>query len=113
MAEDTTAVWVNWTSEGGSLYNAGVASADRIFAVDGVPVTTVDSLRAVIGRRRIGETVQLDVVQRTVRRTIPMKIVALPRYRVSTYEAAGREVTPAMRKFRQAWLGSRVSTQER
>jgi predicted metalloprotease with PDZ domain len=108
MADDTTAVWINHTSEGGSMYAAGVASADRIFSVDGVPVATVDSLRAVIGRRKPGETVQLDVMQRNVRRTIPMKLLAAPTWRIVTYEKAGREVTAEMRRFREAWLGSKT-----
>ena len=109
MADDTTAVWVNHTSEGGSMYAAGVASADRIFAVDGVPVTSVDSLRAVVSRRKVGETVQLDIMQRNVRRTIPMKLLAGRSYKVVTYESAGRQVTPAMRRFREAWLGSKAT----
>ena len=109
MADDTTAVWVNWSAEGGSMYAAGVSSGDRIFAVDGIPVTTVDSLRAVVARRKAGETVQLDIMQRNVRRTIPMKLVSVPGYRVSTYEKAGRAVTPEMKRFREEWLGSKAS----
>ena len=109
MENDTTAVWINWTAEGGSMYAAGIANSDRIFAVDGVPVNTVDSLRAVIARKKVGETVQLDVMQKNVRRVIPMKLVGLPAHRIVTYEKAGRELTPEMRRFREAWLGSKAS----
>ena len=109
LADDTTAVWVNWSAEGGSMFAAGVSSGDRIFAVDGIPVTTVDSLDAIIRRKAVGETVQLDIVQRTVRRTIPMKLVARPSYSIMTYEKAGRTVTPEMKRFRESWLGAKAS----
>jgi predicted metalloprotease with PDZ domain len=109
MADDTTAVWVNWSAEGGSMYAAGVSSGDRIFAVDGVPVATVDSLRAVVGRRKAGEIVQVDIMQRNVRRTIPMKLVSVPEYTISTFEKAGRPVTPEMKRFREDWLGSKAT----
>ncbi len=107
MADDTTAVWVNWTTEGGSMYAAGVSSADRIFAIDGIPVTTVDSLEGIMGRKAAGETVQLDIVQRNVRRTIPMKLITRPTYTITTYEKAGRTVTPEMKGFRESWLGAK------
>ena len=108
MADDTTAVWINSTTEGGSMYSAGIANSDRIFAIDGVPVTTVDSLSAVIARRKVGETVQVDLEQKNVRRTIPMKLLGVPTYRFMTYEKAGRAVTPEMRRFRESWMGSKA-----
>ena len=108
LADDTTAVFVNWSSENGSAFAAGVSSGDRIFAIDGVPVTTADSVNAIIQRKRVGDTVQLDMVQRTVRRTIPMRLVSVPRYSVSTYEKAGMTVTDEMKRFREAWLGSKA-----
>jgi predicted metalloprotease with PDZ domain len=108
LADDTTAVFVNWSSENGSAFAAGVSSGDRIFAIDGVPVNTADSVNAIIRRKRVGETVQLDIVQRTVRRTIPMRLVSVPRYSVSTYEKAGMPVTDAMKRFREEWLGSKA-----
>ncbi len=108
LANDTTRVFVNWSSEGGSAFAAGVASGDLIYAVDGVPVATRDSLNAIISRRQIGETLQVDVEQRRVRRTIPMKLAGKPRYTITTYEKAGRTMTEEMRRFRQEWLGSKA-----
>ncbi len=108
LADDTTSVFVNWSSEDGSAFAAGLASGDLIYAVDGVPVTTRDSLDAIISRRRIGETLQLDVEQRRVRRTIPMKLLGEPRYTITTFEKAGRTVTEEMKRFRQDWLGSQA-----
>ncbi len=108
LDDDTTRVFVNWSSEGGSAFAAGLASGDLIYSVDGVPVTTRDTLNAIISRRQIGETVQLDVEQRQVRRTIPMKLVGRARYTITTYEKAGRTVTEEMKRFRQDWLGSKA-----
>ncbi len=109
MADDTAGVRVTWPAERGSLYLAGVGTGDQIVSIDGEKVTTADSLSAIVARRKVGDTVQLEVVQRNVRRTIPMRLVGSPAYQVMTYEKAGREVTPEMRRFREAWLGSKAS----
>ena len=108
MADDTTAVFVNWSAEGGSMYAAGMSSGDRVFAVDGIPVTTADSLSAIVSRSKVGEVITLDVAQREVRRAVPVKLVGRPRWSVTTYEKAGLAVTDEMKRFRQAWLSSKV-----
>ena len=94
--------------ETGSFYRAGIDRGDRIFAADGVPTPTVDSLAAVVGRHRPGETVRLDVQQRTGRHEVAVALVENPAMEVVTYESAGMPVTDAMRAFRQSWLGSRA-----
>jgi len=108
LDNDTSRVFVNWTSANGSMYGAGVANGDMIYSVDGVPTPTADSLTALIRRHRPGETVTLDVLQKTVRRTIPMRLVGMPSWRIVTYESAGRPLTNEMRRFRDSWLGSKA-----
>ncbi len=92
----------------GSLYAAGLDSGDVIRVIEGLPVTEADSVIAVVGRGRIGDTLRLGVVQRGTRATIPMILAGTPRYTVTTYERAGIPVTGAMKRFRQEWLGSKA-----
>jgi predicted metalloprotease with PDZ domain len=92
---------------GGSLYEAGIDRLDRIVSVEGV-ATAPDSLMAVVGRRRVGDTVRMEVEGRGGRRTVPVVLRESPAVEVVTYESAGRPVTDAMRAFRRAWLASRV-----
>ena len=103
-----TGVRVVSRPSGGSLYAAGLDSGDIIRVIEGVPVTEADSVIAVVGRGRIGDTLRLGVVQRGGRTTIPMTLSGTPRYTITTYERAGIPVTAAMKRFRQEWLGSKA-----
>jgi predicted metalloprotease with PDZ domain len=108
LDNDTAKVFVNWSQEGSSAYDAGLASGDYVIAVDGMPVVSVDSLNTVIANHKVGDVVQLDVLQKTVRKKIPMTIRGRRGMKVVSYESAGMTVTDAMRVFRRSWLGSRI-----
>jgi predicted metalloprotease with PDZ domain len=110
LDNDSTAVFVNWTVANGSAYAAGLSSADLIYAVDGKPVNSRDSLNAIIRRHKVGDVVKLDVEQRKQRRTIDMKLIGLPSLTLKTFEKAGLPLTPEIRGFRTWWLGSRVQS---
>ncbi|HEX2202984.1 MAG TPA: hypothetical protein VHG91_06790 [Longimicrobium sp.] len=97
---------------GGSFYGAGIDRLDRIHAVDGVPTPTADSLWALVVRRRAGDVVRMEVEGRGTRRTVAVTLAEAPGMELVPYEAAGREVTAAMRAFRAAWLGSRTRERE-
>ncbi len=106
---DDGGVALSSTTEGSSLYAAGIDRQDRVYAVDGVATPTPDSLRAVVLRHHAGETVRLDVAQRgSPRREVPVALVQSPEMQIVTYESAGMTVTDAMRAFRASWLGSRA-----
>ncbi|HEU4562117.1 MAG TPA: hypothetical protein VFS20_30090 [Longimicrobium sp.] len=106
--DDSSVVIAGPTLQGSSLYNAGIDRLDRVYAVDGTPTPTPDSLRAVLSRRRVGATVGMDVAQRGTRRTVQVTLVENPEMQVVTYESAGVPVTDAIRAFRRGWLGSRA-----
>lgn len=89
------------------MYAAGIASGDVVYAIDKVPAESVDSLNAIIARRRVGDVVAVDVMQRSVRRTVPMKIIGRKGMRIVSYETAKLPVTPEIARFREAWIGSR------
>ncbi|HEX8692568.1 MAG TPA: hypothetical protein VF746_09130 [Longimicrobium sp.] len=110
--DSSGALVVQTPVQGGSLYPAGIDRLAVIRAVDGVPTPTSDSMVAVARRRRVGETVQLEVEQRGERRTIPVVLAGNPGLEVVTYEKAGLPVTDAMRALRRGWLGSKAARAE-
>jgi predicted metalloprotease with PDZ domain len=109
LDNDSTGVFINWSQQGGSTYDAGIANGDVIFSLDGAPVNSIDSLTAMVSRHKVGDVVQVGVVQHSARRTIPMTIRGQRAMKVVTYETAGVPVTPQITRFRQSWLGSRQS----
>jgi predicted metalloprotease with PDZ domain len=106
---DTARVFVNWSREGGSMYAAGIANGDIIYAIDRIPAVSIDSLNAIITRHRVGDVVDVDVMQRSVRRTVPMKIIGRKAMRILSYETAKIPVTPEITRFREGWIGSRAA----
>ena len=59
-------------------------------------------------RHAAGQTVRIDVQQRTGRREVSVTLVENPGVEIVPYEAAEMPVTNAMREFRRSWLGSRA-----
>jgi predicted metalloprotease with PDZ domain len=108
MGPDSTGVFINWTSANGSMYLAGISGGDIVHSIDGIRVTSVDSLNSVVRARKPGDVVQVALTQRGDRRTLPMKLISLPTVRMISYESAGIAVTDAIRRFRSEWLGSKV-----
>jgi len=107
LDDDTTRVFVNSSVEGGSMFDAGIASGDRIYAIDGKPTLSVDSLTAITGRHKVGDVVQLDVEQKMVRHTVAMTLRGRRTMKVSTYESLGIPLTPQVIAFRKNWLDSK------
>jgi predicted metalloprotease with PDZ domain len=106
--DDSTGVFVNYSLEGGSAYGAGIANGDIIYSVNGTAVSSMDSLQAIIARRRVGEVVQVGVEQQKVRHTIPMTIRGRREMKAMTFEKAGIPVSPEIQRFRESWLGSKM-----
>lgn len=107
MDNDTARVLINWTQESGSMHEAGISSGDLIYAIDGTPTPTVDSLAAVIRGYKVGDLVRVDVAQRTVRRTVPMTIRGRRPMKLVTFESLGIPLPEKAAEFRRSWLGSR------
>jgi predicted metalloprotease with PDZ domain len=103
-------VVINWASEVGSAYAAGLSEGDVVVAVDGEPATSPGILTAIISRHRVGDVVRLDVLQKSaVPATISIALKGLPRYTLGTFESVGLPVTDAMRAFRSHWLSSQIA----
>lgn len=93
---------VPWDSP---LYRAGVEFEDQIVSLDGTDLTSMQALDAVLARHKPGDTVPI----RFVRRSGEVVSASLtfdedPRIEIVPVERAGGTLTPAQRRFRDAWL---------
>lgn len=95
------------TGVGTPLYEAGIDRGDLILSIDGTAPGSVAELEALLAARSPGDVLGVVFLQRGDRRTSSMRIAEDPSLEVVTYEAAGLEVTDAIRSFREDWLGSR------
>ncbi len=87
-------------------YRAGLDLDDQIRAINGTRVTTPDDVNNAIRRRKPGETIAVDVVDRTgVQRTARVTLERDPRVELVPAEQSGQQLSAAEESFRAAWLG--------
>jgi len=91
---------------GSPAYAAGLERDDVMLSIGGVPASSVAEVERVIRTRRPGESIPLVIERRGQHVTGTLRLVADPTENVVLAEAAGRPLTPAQRRFRDAWLGS-------
>jgi predicted metalloprotease with PDZ domain len=109
MDADSARVFVNWTTENGPAWAAGISGGDMIYAIDGEATPTYEALTAILARHAVGDVINVDIMQRGDRRTVPVTLGESPAIAVTTYEKAGIPLTEAMRARRTEWLRSRVN----
>jgi predicted metalloprotease with PDZ domain len=91
---------------GSPAYAAGLERDDLILSIGGVPASSVAEVERVIRTRRPGESIPLVIERRGQQVTGTLRLVADPTEDVVLAERAGQPLTPAQRRFRDAWLGS-------
>ncbi|RFP65251.1 M61 family peptidase [Hymenobacter lapidiphilus] len=106
-AADSTAT-LGTTTIGSPLYLAGLDREDVVLRFDGQRLVGAKAFEELLGTHRPGDVVQLEVRTRTGLQTVPVTLTEEPALEVVTYEAAGRPISKAQKKFRAAWLGSKV-----
>jgi predicted metalloprotease with PDZ domain len=93
-----------------ALYKGGVDQDDRIIALDDVKLTSKQTLDEVLRKHKPGDTVAIRFVRRsgeainamlTLEENLRIHIVPL--------EQSGGMVTPEQMRFREGWLGSKVT----
>jgi predicted metalloprotease with PDZ domain len=89
-------------------YRAGIERDDVIVTLDGEALTDTRRLNAVLGRHAPGDVVPVTFLRRGRRVAASLTLEADPRQRIVPVESAGGTLTPAQRKFREEWLGSKV-----
>ena len=93
------------TNPDGAWGRAGLHTRDRIVAMNGQPMTTPDSIRAVFRRLRSGDTVQVTVEQAGTRGTVSVIMAPFDRPFVTISELP--DATSAQRSLRARWEASR------
>ena len=91
------------------LYKAGVDQDDQIVSLDGVTLTSPQSVEQVLKRHKPGDSVPIRFVRRSgeaVNATIVFE--ADSRVDIVPVERAGGTLTAAQQQFRDNWLGSRA-----
>jgi len=93
---------------GSPLYLAGLDRGDRIVEVDGKIVKTRRDVDDLAASHKPGDRSQLTVETRAGRKQIQLTWAVTPDVELAPFEKAGRPVTPEIKAFRAAWLGSKA-----
>ena len=97
-----------WTHRGSPLYAAGIDRGDRITEVDGKAIKTRKEWDDLAASHKAGDRSTLTVEARTGKKQVEITWVPTPDVWITSFEKAGRPVTPEITAFREAWLGSKA-----
>ncbi len=96
------------TSKGSPLYQAGLERGDRIVSVNGNAITADATLEGILGKHKPGDNLALHVQSRGGERDLRLTLSEDPQLEIVTFEEAGQTLTPEIKAFREAWLGSKA-----
>ena len=96
------------TLRGSPLYIAGIDRGDRIVEADGKILKTRQDFNDLVASHRPGDRGTLTVEARTGRKQVDIVWAQSPDVEIVSFEKAGRQVTPEIAAFREAWLGSKA-----
>jgi predicted metalloprotease with PDZ domain len=96
------------TLRGSPLYNAGLDRGDRVVEWDGKAIKTQEELTKSLEGHKPGDRIKLAVESRAGKKEVDVELSAPPGYEMVPYEMAGKELTPEMKAFRDAWLSSKA-----
>ena len=57
---------------------AGIVEGDVLRSFDGQPIKSADDLEAKVGKKKIGDTVKIEIWHEGAKKTLPMKLVPKP-----------------------------------
>ncbi len=93
------------TPFGSPLFEAGLDRDDVIVSVDGQAVGSDADVRRLVAGKRPGDTLRLAFDRRGERASATVRVAEDPHREIVAFEEAGRPLTDAQRRFREAWLG--------
>jgi predicted metalloprotease with PDZ domain len=96
------------TLRGSPLYIAGIDRGDRIVDFDGKAVETRQELNDLVASHKPGNRSMLTVEARAGKKRVEITWAQAPDVEIVSFENAGRQVTPEITAFREAWLGSKA-----
>jgi len=96
------------TLRGSPLYAAGIDRGDRIVEIDGKSLQTRRELDDLTASHKPGDHSKLTVETRAGEKQIQVIWAQAPDLEIVSFETAGRQVTPEITRFREAWLESKA-----
>ena len=93
---------------GTPAYAAGIASGDRLLAMNGRPLGSPGALAEALAAARPGDMATVTFEQRGAVKSARVALAADPALELVPFEAVGQPVTEDIRAFREAWLGSKA-----
>jgi len=94
---------------GSPAFDAGLARDDTIVSLGGQRVTRASEIDQIVAARAPGSEVRVELERQGTRRTATLRLVGNPHVELVPAERAGRTLTDAQRRFREAWLGSTIA----
>jgi predicted metalloprotease with PDZ domain len=92
-----------------ALYKAGVDQDDLITSIDGVALASRQALDSMLRRHKPGDAVSIRFVRRSGESvTATLLLEENQRLEIVPVEQAGGTLSPAQKRFRDDWLGSKV-----
>jgi predicted metalloprotease with PDZ domain len=87
-------------------YAAGLDRDDELQTLDGVKLTRPDDVASVLRKRKPGDTIEVEYVDRTgMTKKANVVLAEDPAFSLVTVESTGRTPSAAQVAFRTAWLG--------
>lgn len=96
-----------YTLEGSPAYSAGLDRGDELVSFDGATVSSADRLEELVRRRKPGDKVRATIRRNGITHELTIDVEEDPHLELVLAERTGRQLTPAERAFRDAWLGSK------
>jgi predicted metalloprotease with PDZ domain len=96
------------TPRGSPLYNAGLDRGDRIVEWDGKAIKAQAELTTFLDAHKPGDRIKLQVETRGPKKEVELELAGPQGFEAEPYEMAGKELTPEMKAFRDAWLSSKA-----
>ena len=93
---------------GSPLYAAGLDLGDEIVSIGETKVSSPADIDKALASRKAGDEVAIVFMRHGAEKKASARLVEDPRLEVVPFEKAGRTLTDAHKKFREAWLASRV-----
>jgi predicted metalloprotease with PDZ domain len=92
------------------LYTAGLDLGDEIVSIGETKVSSPGDVDKALASRKPGDEVTIVFMRYGAEKKATARLTEDPRLEVVPFEKAGRTLTDAQKKFRDAWLASKVRT---
>ncbi len=94
---------------GTPVFEAGIGDGDVLVRLGGRAVASAEDVTKALDGRAPGDTIDATIRRHGREQQVRIVLGADPRQELVTVESTGAAPTPEQRRFRDAWLGSRVA----